>query len=66
MKVLSNIITYEKGVPQDGHIEAAAQFGQVAMRVSIYPTIHGEKAVVRILDSEHSLPELATLTFGSL
>lgn len=64
IKVLANIITYERALPQDGHIDAADNTLEHAMRVSTYPTIYGEKAVIRILDSARSLPTLDHLGFS--
>jgi general secretion pathway protein E len=46
LKVLSELLTYRTDVPQEGRIKAVA--GEVEMRVSTFPTLFGEKAVVRI------------------
>lgn len=46
LKVLADLLTYRNDVPQEGRIRAAA--GAVEMRVSTFPTLHGEKAVVRL------------------
>ncbi|MFP6583086.1 MAG: GspE/PulE family protein [Candidatus Hydrogenedentota bacterium] len=64
IKVMANMVTYEKGMPQDGHIEFGQQQLNASMRVSIYPTIYGEKAVIRILDSGNSFPGLDELGFA--
>jgi type II secretory ATPase GspE/PulE/Tfp pilus assembly ATPase PilB-like protein len=64
IKVLAHIITYEKALPQDGQIEASPKTHHHAMRVSTFPTVYGEKAVIRILDSAKSLPELDELGFS--
>jgi len=48
VKVLVNLDIAEKRVPQDGR----TNFGQVDLRVSTIPTIHGEKAVLRLLNRE--------------
>lgn len=64
IKVLSNLVSYEKGLPQDGRIDASHETLERSLRVSIYPTIYGEKAVIRILDSAESLPELDALGFS--
>ncbi|HEV3418304.1 MAG TPA: GspE/PulE family protein [Pirellulales bacterium] len=45
LKVLADLLTYRTDVPQEGRIRAA---GQVEMRVSSFPTLYGEKAVVRL------------------
>lgn len=46
LKVMADLLTYRTDVPQEGRIRAAA--GEVEMRVSTFPTLHGEKAVVRL------------------
>jgi type II secretory ATPase GspE/PulE/Tfp pilus assembly ATPase PilB-like protein len=65
IKVLANIVTYEKALPQDGQIAAGPRNHQHAMRVSTFPTIYGEKAVVRVLDSAKTLPSLTELGFSA-
>ncbi len=47
VKVLSGLLTYRKDIPQDGQIPAGQAGGKTDVRVSIFPTIHGEKAVLR-------------------
>jgi type II secretory ATPase GspE/PulE/Tfp pilus assembly ATPase PilB-like protein len=46
VKVMARLITYRTDIPQDGRIRAFSRAGD--LRVSILPTIHGEKAVIRI------------------
>jgi general secretion pathway protein E len=46
LKVLSELLTYRSDVPQEGRIKGAP--GDVEMRVSTFPTLFGEKAVVRM------------------
>ena len=50
LKVLSGLLTYRTDVPQEGRIDAAKYGGSADLRVSTFPTIHGERAVVRIFD----------------
>ncbi len=45
LKVLADLLTYRTDVPQEGRIRSAAA---VEMRVSSFPTLYGEKAVVRL------------------
>jgi type II secretory ATPase GspE/PulE/Tfp pilus assembly ATPase PilB-like protein len=47
VKVLAGLLTYRRDVPQDGQIPAAEAGGRSDVRVSLFPTIHGEKAVLR-------------------
>ncbi|HLF93083.1 MAG TPA: ATPase, T2SS/T4P/T4SS family [Planctomycetota bacterium] len=51
IKIMSNLDIAERRVPQDGKFQVKFEGRQVDFRVSIMPTIHGEKAVLRILDS---------------
>jgi type II secretory ATPase GspE/PulE/Tfp pilus assembly ATPase PilB-like protein len=47
VKVLAGLLTYRHDVPQDGQIPAADAGGRSDVRVSLFPTVHGEKAVLR-------------------
>jgi type II secretory ATPase GspE/PulE/Tfp pilus assembly ATPase PilB-like protein len=46
LKVLAELLTYRNDVPQEGRVRGAP--GDVEMRLSTFPTLYGEKAVVRI------------------
>jgi type II secretory ATPase GspE/PulE/Tfp pilus assembly ATPase PilB-like protein len=46
LKVLADLLTYRSDVPQEGRIRSAP--GVPEMRVSTFPTLHGERAVVRL------------------
>ncbi len=46
LKVMAELLTYRSDVPQEGRIRDAP--GRVEMRVSTFPTLHGERAVVRL------------------
>jgi len=54
LKVLSNMDISERRVPQDGRFKAIIHQRPVDFRVSIVPGIHGEDAVLRVLDKSHS------------
>lgn len=62
LKVLARLLTYQKDLPQDGRIDMADKGGK-AMRVSTFPTVHGEKAVMRVLDTDPALFSLDALGF---
>ncbi len=47
VKVLAGLLTYRKDIPQDGQIPAVETGGQTDVRVSFFPTVLGEKAVLR-------------------
>lgn len=49
IKILANLDIAEKRIAQDGHFRVRLQEGNVNIRVSILPTVFGEKAVLRIL-----------------
>jgi type II secretory ATPase GspE/PulE/Tfp pilus assembly ATPase PilB-like protein len=62
-KVLANMIIYQKELPQDGRIEAHEARMNRALRASTFPTIHGEKLVVRIIDAQQDLLRTDALGF---
>ncbi len=47
VKVLAGLLTYRKDIPQDGQIPSRDAGGKTDVRVSIFPTVLGEKAVLR-------------------
>lgn len=51
----------ERRKPQDGRFQAFIQDRKIAFRVSIMPTFHGEKVVIRILDSQKGIRKLDNL-----
>src|SRR5207253_1950690 len=50
LKVLADLLTYRLDIPQEGRLRQGANTYGVDMRVSTFPTVHGEKAAVRIFD----------------
>jgi type IV pilus assembly protein PilB len=52
LKVMSELDIAEKRVPQDGRFRLRVKGRAIDFRVSIMPSIHGEDAVIRILDKE--------------
>ncbi len=63
IKVLAKLPTYEKDVPLDGRIEKDYGSG-LDLRVSTFPTIRGDKVVIRIFDSDSRLLRLEELGFS--
>lgn len=53
IKILSNLNIAEKRVPQDGRIITKVGEKEVDLRVSILPTVFGEKIVIRVLNREN-------------
>src|SRR2546427_5549334 len=52
IKVMSELDIAERRVPQDGRFRVRYKGRNVDFRVSVMPTVHGEDAVIRILDKE--------------
>ncbi len=52
IKVMSELDIAEKRVPQDGRFQVRMPGKMIDFRVSIMPSVHGEDAVIRILDKE--------------
>ena len=70
LKVLAELDIAERRVPQDGSFRVSAQGREIDLRVSIIPGIHGEDAVIRILDKRamveaHGKLSLDTLGFDA-
>lgn len=66
IKVMAQLDIAERRVPQDGRLQIAYNGRLIDVRVSIMPSIHGEDAVLRILDREHLAQSLAGLTLAKL
>jgi len=64
LKVLSGLDIGERRVPQDGRFKAKIQQRDVDFRVSIMPSIHGEDAVLRVLDKSQRGESLRLDTLG--
>ena len=61
IKILSKMDIAERRLPQDGRFKIKAPGRDIDVRVSVIPTIYGEKVVMRILDSlavNHNLDQL--------
>src|SRR5689334_11021823 len=65
LKIMSNLDISERRVPQDGRIKLRFGAREIDFRVSILPTIFGEKAVLRILDKESLQLDLTKLGFDA-
>lgn len=63
IKILSNLDIAERRLPQDGRMVVKIAKREIDIRVSILPTIHGEKAVLRILDKEAFQRSVTNLGF---
>ncbi|MDY0152808.1 MAG: ATPase, T2SS/T4P/T4SS family [Candidatus Cloacimonas sp.] len=65
IKVMSKLNIAERRLPQDGHISLKTSVKSVDVRVSITPTVLGEKVVMRLLDKGEFGFKLTTLGFES-
>ncbi len=66
VKVMAQLDIAERRVPQDGRLQIGYLGRSIDVRVSIMPSIHGEDAVLRILDRQHLAETLAGLTLAKL
>ena len=66
IKVMSELDVAEKRVPQDGRFRLKVKGRSIDFRVSIMPSIHGEDAVIRILDKESINEQFAELRLDIL
>ncbi len=72
IKIMGNLDIAEKRLPQDGRVQmqvslTGRQAGtkKVDLRISTFPTMHGENLVIRILDKTRSLIQLEELGMSS-
>jgi general secretion pathway protein E len=61
VKILCQIDTSRKNVVQDGHFSVTARGRRVDYRVSLTPSVHGQKLVIRVLDSANAPSRLHEL-----
>jgi len=64
IKILSDLDIAERRLPQDGRMVVKMKAREVDIRVSILPTVFGEKAVLRILDKEAFEKSVSNLGFA--
>src|SRR4029453_18589533 len=63
LKIMSNLDIAERRLPQDGRIKLRYTNPEIDFRLSTFPTIFGEKAVLRILDKDALKLDLTQLGF---
>lgn len=61
LKVLADLLTYRTDVPQEGRVRAVQEGGE--LRVSTFPTVFGENAVVRLFAGSQQFQRLEDLGF---
>lgn len=64
LKVLANLLTYQTDVPQEGRIQELND-ESIEMRLSTFPTVFGEKAVIRMFVGSGRYRRLADLGLAS-
>lgn len=63
IKIKANLDIAEKRLPQDGRINITTQENKLDIRVSVLPTLHGEKIVLRLLSNDATTIDLNSLGF---
>jgi type IV pilus assembly protein PilB len=66
IKVMAELDIAEKRVPQDGRFRVRIRGRSIDFRVSIMPSVHGEDAVIRILDKESLSQQFSSLRLDVL
>ena len=66
IKVMAELDIAEKRVPQDGRFKLRLRGKTIDFRVSIMPSVHGEDAVIRILDKESMSEQFTDLRLDIL
>jgi type IV pilus assembly protein PilB len=64
IKIISNLDIAEKRLPQDGRILFESSGTKIDIRVSVLPTLHGEKIVLRLLNNETTEIDILKLGFS--
>ena len=66
LKVLGGLLTYRNDIPQEGRIELSKSGNShvTDQRLAVFPTIHGQRAVVRLFYNHAELTELGQLGFS--
>jgi len=66
LKVLGGLLTYRNDIPQEGRIEIGndPDGDVIDQRLAVFPTIHGQRAVVRLFYGHRELTELGQLGFS--
>jgi type II secretory ATPase GspE/PulE/Tfp pilus assembly ATPase PilB-like protein len=61
IKIMADLDIAERRIPQDGRFRIRALGKEVDIRLSLLPTVHGEKIVMRTLDKSSLAPSIAAL-----
>lgn len=66
IKVMADLDIAERRVPQDGSFQIRVQERVIDLRVSIMPSVHGEDAVIRVLDKQSLIESHGQLSLEAL
>jgi general secretion pathway protein E len=61
LKVMAKLTTYQSDRPQDGHFVFATASRPADLRISVMPTNHGERVVIRVANVGLTVPDLSGL-----
>ncbi len=64
IKIISNMDIAERRLPQDGHFKTMVEGIEINARVSVIPTVYGEKAVIRFLFMNAPIDHAETYGMG--
>lgn len=66
LKVLGGLLTYRNDIPQEGRVEISKSWGDrvIDQRLAVFPTIYGQRAVIRFFYKNKELMELEQLGFS--
>ena len=64
LKIMAGLNIAEKRLPQDGRFAIRTSGKDVDLRVSVLPTSHGERVVLRLLEKENRLLNLSEMGFS--
>ncbi|MCT4606633.1 MAG: GspE/PulE family protein [Marinisporobacter sp.] len=65
IKIMGKMNIAEKRLPQDGRVEINMDGQEIDLRISILPTVYGEKIVIRLLDRSNFLMSKSQLGFNN-
>lgn len=63
IKIMGNLNITESRIPQDGRFKITVNFKPIDIRLSVLPSVYGEKIVMRILDLSNAINNLDNLGF---
>lgn len=65
IKIMGHLDIAENRVPQDGRVEMELNDRRIDLRISIMPTVYGEKIVIRLLDRTNKMLTLKEMGMGA-